>query len=166
MIVGDPMNENTQMGPLAQKNLLDTIDKQVQQSIKMGAELITGGKRINSEGFFYQPTLLTNVKKGMPVVDEETFGPVSVIIRVKNAEEAIKIANDTMYGLGASIWTKDIKKGEEIARKIEAGAVFVNGMTKSDPRLPFGGIKKSGYGRELSSYGIKEFLNIKTIWIG
>ncbi len=166
MIVGDPMKENTQMGPLAQKNLLDTIDKQVQQSIKMGAELITGGKRINSEGFFYQPTLLTNVKKGMPVVDEETFGPISVIIRVKNTEEAIKIANDTMYGLGASIWTKDIKKGEEIARKIEAGAVFVNGMTKSDPRLPFGGIKKSGYGRELSSYGIKEFLNIKTIWIG
>ena len=166
MIVGDPMNENTQMGPLAQKNLLDTINKQIQQSIKMGAELITGGKRINSDGFFFQPTLLTNVKKGMPVVDEETFGPVSVIIRVKNTEEAIKIANDTMYGLGASIWTKDIKKGEEIARKIEAGAVFVNGMTKSDPRLPFGGIKKSGYGRELSSYGIKEFLNIKTIWIG
>ncbi len=166
MIVGDPMKENTQMGPLAQKNLLDTIDTQIQQSIKMGAELITGGKRINSEGFFYQPTLLTNVKKGMPVVDEETFGPVSVIIRVKNTEEAIKIANDTMYGLGASIWTKDIKKGEEIARKIEAGVVFVNGMTKSDPRLPFGGIKKSGYGRELSSYGIKEFLNIKTIWIG
>ncbi|MBI9038304.1 MAG: NAD-dependent succinate-semialdehyde dehydrogenase [Bacteroidales bacterium] len=164
--VGDPMKKETEMGPIARLDLLENINHQVQKSIEMGAKLICGGEIIEREGFFYQPTILTNVKKGMPVYDEETFGPVSVIIPVKNVEEAIKVANDTIYGLGASIWTSDLSRGEAIARKIEAGAVFVNGMTKSDARMPFGGIKKSGYGRELASYGIKEFLNIKTIWIG
>ena len=164
--IGDPMKTETKMGPMARLDLLENIIDQVQKSIEMGASLICGGKIIESDGFFYQPTILTNVKKGMPVYDEETFGPVSVIIRVKNTEEAIKVANDTIYGLGASIWTSDLSRGEAVARKIEAGAVFVNGMTKSDARLPFGGIKKSGFGRELASYGIKEFLNIKTIWIG
>jgi succinate-semialdehyde dehydrogenase / glutarate-semialdehyde dehydrogenase len=164
--IGDPMKTETKMGPMARFDLLENINDQVQKSIEMGASLICGGKIIESDGFFYQPTILTNVKKGMPVYDEETFGPVSVIIRVKNTEEAIKVANDTIYGLGASIWTSDLSRGEAVARKIEAGAVFVNGMTKSDARLPFGGIKKSGFGRELASYGIKEFLNIKTIWIG
>ena len=164
--VCDPKKTETEMGPMARLDLLENINDQVQKSIEMGASLICGGKIIESEGFFYQPTILTNVKKGMPVYDEETFGPVSVIIRVKNAEEAIKVANETIYGLGASIWTRDLSRGEAVARKIEAGAVFVNGMTKSDARLPFGGIKKSGYGNELASYGIKEFLNIKTIWIG
>jgi len=164
--VGDPMKTDIEMGPIARTDLLENINDQVQRSIKMGAKLICGGNIIDREGFFYQPTILTNVQKGMPVYDEETFGPVSVLIRVKDADEAIKVANESMYGLGASIWTIDLNRGEAIARKIEAGAVFVNGMTKSDARLPFGGIKKSGYGRELFSYGIKEFLNIKTIWIG
>ncbi len=164
--VGNPMKTETEMGPMARLDLLENINNQVRKSIEMGASLICGGKIIESNGFFFQPTILTNVKKGMPVYDEETFGPVSVIIPVKNAEEAIKIANDTIYGLGASIWTSDLSRGEAVARKIEAGAVFVNGMTKSDARMAFGGIKKSGYGRELASYGIKEFLNIKTIWIG
>ena len=164
--VGDPMNKSSDMGPMARLDLLENINHQVRKSIEMGARLICGGNIVEGDGFFYQPTILTNVKKGMPVYDEETFGPVSVIIRVKNAEEAIKVANDTIYGLGASIWTSDLSRGEAVARKIEAGAVFVNGMTKSDARMPFGGIKKSGYGRELASYGIKEFLNIKTIWMG
>lgn len=164
--IGDPMKTEIEMGPMARLDLLENINDQVQKSIEMGASLICGGKIIESEGFFYQPTILTNVKKGMPVYDEETFGPVSVIIRVKNTEAAIKVANDTMYGLGASIWTTDLSRGEAVACKIEAGAVFVNRMTKSDVRMPFGGIKKSGYGRELAAYGIKEFLNIKTIWIG
>jgi len=165
-IVGDPMNKSSEMGPMARLDLLENINHQVRKSIEMGARLICGGNIVEGDGFFYPPTILTNVKKGMPVYDEETFGPVSVIIRVKNAEEAIKVANDTIYGLGASIWTSDLSRGEAVARKIEAGAVFVNGMTKSDARMPFGGIKKSGYGRELASYGIKEFLNIKTIWMG
>ena len=165
IILGNPLDENTDMGPMARKDLVENIHHQVTESIKMGAKLICGGKISKENNMFYQPTLLTNVKKGMPVLDEETFGPVSVVIPVKNADEAIKIANDSMFGLGASIWTKDIRKGEEIANKIEAGAVFVNGMTKSDPRLPFGGIKNSGYGRELSYHGIKEFMNIKSVWI-
>ena len=163
--VGDPMNKSSDMGPMARLDLLENINHQVRKSIEMGARLICGGNIVEGDGFFYQPTILTNVKKGMPVYDEETFGPVSVIIRVKNAEEAIKVANDSIYGLGASIWTNDLSRGEAVARKIEAGAVFVNGMTKSDARMPFGGTKKSGYGRELASYGIKEFLNIKTIWM-
>jgi succinate-semialdehyde dehydrogenase/glutarate-semialdehyde dehydrogenase len=132
----------------------------------MGARLVSGGRMPALEGFYYLPTLLSDVKKGMPVFEQETFGPVVAIIAAKNEEETISIANDTEFGLGGSVWTQDLKRGEAVARKINTGAVFVNGLTKSDPRLPFGGIKKSGYGRELSGYGIKEFVNIKTIWIG
>jgi succinate-semialdehyde dehydrogenase/glutarate-semialdehyde dehydrogenase len=160
--LGDPLLETTDIGPMARHDLLETIEKQVDESIKLGARLITGGKKIKNK--FYAPTLLTNVKKGMPVNDEETFGPVSVIIPAKNADDALRIANDTNFGLGASIWTENEEKANFIANNLEAGAVFINGMTKSDPRLPFGGIKQSGYGRELAGLGIKEFVNAKTIW--
>ena len=163
MILGDPMAEDTDMGPMARPDLLEQIEKQVDESVKMGAKIITGGYRKDDK--FYAPTLLTNAKKGMPVYDEETFGPVSVIIPAKDADDAVRIANDTLYGLGASIWTQDIELAEKMAAKLDAGAVFINGMTKSDPRLPFGGTKRSGYGRELSYFGIREFVNIKTVWV-
>ncbi len=163
--VGDPLLEDTQAGPMARLDLLTELDGQVQQSIRNGAKLLTGGKKIAGPGAFYLPTVITNVKPGMAVYDEETFGPVSAIIPVKNDEEAIAAANDSNLGLGGCIWSADLEKAEAYARRIESGAVFVNGMTKSDPRLPFGGIKKSGYGRELSHYGIREFVNIKSIWI-
>lgn len=163
--MGNTLSDDSQIGAMARMDLLEELDKQVQKSIKMGAKLLCGGKKAEGNGAFYLPTVLTDVKKGMPVYDEETFGPVSAIIPVKNADEAIVVANDSRFGLGGSIWSRDLKKAESIARKIESGAVFINGMTKSDPRLPFGGVKKSGYGRELSHYGIKEFVNIKTIWI-
>jgi len=161
--LGDPMLEETDMGPMARPDLLEQIEKQVNESVKMGAKLITGGKRLDNS--FYAPTLLTNVIQGMPVYDEETFGPVSVVIPAKDATDAIRIANDTPFGLGASIWTQDIQLAEKMAGQIDAGAVFINDMTKSDPRLPFGGTKRSGYGRELSHFGIREFVNVKTVWV-
>jgi len=135
----------------------------VEESIRMGAVLIAGGARYEREGCYYQPTILTNVKPGMPAYSEETFGPLLAIIPVSTEAEAVSVANDSVFGLGGCVWTNDIKQGEHIARQVESGAVFVNGMTKSDPRLPFGGIKKSGYGRELGSHGIREFVNVKTI---
>jgi len=162
---GDPGKEETSLAPLARPDLVDDIDNQVKKSVEQGAQIISGGSRVEGIGNYYTPTILTNVSKGMPVYMEETFGPVAVVLPVKDEKEAIEVANDSLYGLGASLWTSDLKKGEELARKIEAGAVFVNGLVKSDPRLPFGGIKNSGYGRELSGYGIKEFVNIKTVWI-
>ncbi|MEJ2596180.1 MAG: NAD-dependent succinate-semialdehyde dehydrogenase [bacterium] len=159
---GDPLDEGVDLGPMARPDLLETVNRQVTKSLEMGATLITGGKVINDR--FYAPTLLTHVQKGMPVYDEETFGPVSVVIPAGNAEEAVRISNDTSFGLGASIWTRNLELAEQMAGEIEAGAVFINGMTKSDPRLPFGGTKMSGYGRELSHFGIREFVNIKTVW--
>ena len=165
IVVGDPMNEKTQMGPLATQKILDDCAAQVEKSVAMGAEVVIGGKRLPHKGYFYAPTILTNVKKGMPVYDEEVFGPVAAVIAVADEEEAIRVANDTPFGLGASIWTRDIARAEKLAARVEAGAVFVNGAVKSDPRLPFGGIKKSGYGRELSHYGLMEFVNIKTVWV-
>lgn len=163
--IGDPLLPDTQVGPLARMDLVDELDSQVKKSIEMGAKLLCGGKHIKSPGAYYEPTILSDVKKGMPAYQEETFGPVMAIIPVKNKDEALEVANDSEFGLGGSIWSRDIVKAEKLARKIETGAVFINGMVKSDPRLPFGGIKKSGYGRELSDYGIKEFVNIKSIWI-
>jgi len=163
--IGDPLDESSKVGAMARMDLLEELDEQVQKSIEMGAKLLCGGKKADRPGTFYEPTVLTNVKKGMPAYEQETFGPVSAIIPVKDAEEAITVANDSVFGLGGSLWSKDLKKAEALARRIETGAVFINGMTKSDPRLPFGGVKKSGYGRELSHYGIKEFVNIKSIWI-
>jgi succinate-semialdehyde dehydrogenase/glutarate-semialdehyde dehydrogenase len=165
-VMGDPMDNKTDIGPQARFDLRDEVHDQVQKSIAKGATCLLGGYIPDMKGSYYPPTVLTNVKKGMPAYDEEIFGPVAAIIPVKNDEEAIKVANDTIFGLGAAIYTSDIGKGEKLAaEKIEAGCCFVNTFVRSDPRLPFGGIKESGYGRELSHYGIKEFLNIKTIYI-
>ncbi len=165
LISGDPLLPNTQMGPLARADLRDELHAQVQATLDAGARLLLGGKFIPGPGYFYAPTVISDVQSGMTLYHEETFGPVSTIIPVKNADEAIQVANDSEFGLGASLWTNDIVRGEELARQIESGAVFINGMTASDPRLPFGGIKRSGYGRELSHFGIREFTNIKSIWI-
>ncbi len=165
MVLGDPMDEHTDMGPMARLDLLENIEDQVNRSVEMGAKILCGGRRLDNNSLFYEPTLITHVHKGMPVFDEETFGPVSVVVPAKNAEDAVRIANDTPFGLGASLWTQDLALAEKLAVKIEAGAVFINGMTKSDPRLPFGGTKRSGYGRELAYPGIREFVNPKTVWI-
>ena len=166
LVVGDPMDRKTQVGPLARRDLLDTLERQVEESVRAGARVLTGGERLAGKGYFYRPTVLTNVTAEMPAFREETFGPVAAVVRVRDADEAVDVANDSAYGLGASIWTGDAALGERLARRIEAGSVFVNGMVASDPRLPFGGIKRSGYGRELSAFGAREFTNIQTIWIG
>jgi len=165
VIVGTPTKKETELGPIARKDLLFELHEQVVQSRKKGAEILLGGNILKRKGYYYSPTILTNVKKGMPAYEEELFGPVASVIKVKNEEEAIYVANDTQFGLGASLWTSDLKKAKKLAAKIDSGSVFINGMVKSDPRLPFGGVKLSGYGRELSHYGIKEFVNIKTVWI-
>jgi succinate-semialdehyde dehydrogenase/glutarate-semialdehyde dehydrogenase len=165
LTMGDPMSPDTRVGPMARMDLRDELDDQVQRSIKSGARLLCGGSKPDGPGAYYPPTVLAGVGKGMAVYEEETFGPVSAIIPVKDTEAAIEVANDSEFGLGGAVWSRDLKKAEAVARRIETGAVFVNGMTKSDPRLPFGGVKRSGYGRELSHYGIKEFVNIKSIWI-
>ncbi len=162
---GDPLDDSTDVGPLAREDLVKEIDRQVQASVAAGAQLLLGGKRKEGEGCYYLPTVLSAVGPGMTVFTEETFGPVATIIPVKNEQEAIRVANESEFGLGASLWTQDIDKARKLAREIQSGSVFINGMVKSDPRLPFGGIKRSGYGRELSHYGIKEFVNIKTVWI-
>jgi succinate-semialdehyde dehydrogenase / glutarate-semialdehyde dehydrogenase len=162
---GDPMDEKTLLAPLAKKEFVEEIDKQVNESIQLGASLITGGSPLIAKGFYYPPTILTDVKPEMPVYHQETFGPVAAVIVVNDEAEAVRHANNSSFGLGASVWTNDPEKGEKLAREIESGCVFINGIVKSDPRLPFGGIKNSGYGRELSDYGIKEFVNIKTVWI-
>lgn len=164
--IGDPMDEQNDVGPIAREDLLLELDKQVQESVKMGARLVTGGKRLGMKGYYYPVTVLTNVKPGMPAYEQETFGPIAAIIQAEDEDDAVRIANDTQFGLGANLWTGDIERAKRLAHKIEAGSVFINGMVHSDPRLPFGGIKNSGYGRELAQYGIKEFLNIKTVWIG
>ncbi len=162
--MGDPTEESTQIGPQAREDLMQELHGQVEASVAKGAKVVLGGKP-TGVGAFYPPTILTNVSKGMPAYSEEFFGPVAIVIRVKNAEEALFVANDTEFGLGGSVWTQDVAKGEELAGQIRAGAVFVNGIVKSDPRLPFGGVGISGFGRELSHYGIKEFVNIQTVWI-
>ncbi len=164
--VGNPGDEETDIGPLASEQILLEVERQVKLSISLGAKIVYGGARKKGKGYFYLPTVMTNVKKGMPVYDEEVFGPVLPIILFKNELEAIQIANDTRYGLGASIFTTDMKKAKRVIPQIEAGNVCVNDMVKSDPRAPFGGIKKSGYGRELGTYGIKEFVNVKNVCFG
>lgn len=165
MKVGDPMDEATEMGPLSSLKARDDVHEIVEKSVAMGAKIITGGKHFAGPGAFYPPTILTDLRPGMPAYSEEIFGPVASVIVVSSEKEAIEIANGTSFGLGASLWTRDLKKAESLVPQIEAGAVFVNGMVKSDPRLPFGGIKRSGYGRELSHYGLKEFVNVKSVWI-
>jgi succinate-semialdehyde dehydrogenase/glutarate-semialdehyde dehydrogenase len=164
--VGDPLERGSQIGPMARGDLRDALDEQVRLSMKQGANALVGGERISGPGYFYAPTVLSEVSLEMPVCAEETFGPVAAVIRVKDVDEAITRANDTPFGLGANLWTRDIDAARELARRIEAGSVFINGMVASDPRLPFGGVKQSGYGRELSEFGIREFVNIQTVWIG
>ncbi len=167
--VGDPSDKETDIGPLALEQILLEVEKQVEKSVSLGAKIVYGGTRRQgkeNKGYFYLPTVMTNVKKGMPVYDEEVFGPVMPIISFKTEAEAIQLANDTRYGLGASIFTSDKEKAKRIIPQIEAGNVCVNDMVKSDPRAPFGGVKKSGYGKELGTYGIKEFVNIKNVWFG
>jgi succinate-semialdehyde dehydrogenase/glutarate-semialdehyde dehydrogenase len=166
LAVGDPMDPKTQIGPLARRDLLDTLERQVDGSVRAGARVLTGGERLTGKGYFFRPTVLAEVTPDMPAFKEETFGPVAAVVRVRDADEAVRVANDSAYGLGAAIWTRDAAQGERLARRIESGSVFVNGMVASDPRLPFGGIKRSGYGRELSAFGAREFTNVQTIWIG
>lgn len=163
--MGHPLSEETEIGPLARHDLRDDLHQQVERSIKHGATCLLGGQIPMGQGAFYPPTVLTNVRKGMPAYEEEMFGPVAAVIPVKDEAEAIRIANDSVFGLGAAVFTRDMARGERIAaEELEAGCCFVNALVKSDPRLPFGGVKESGYGRELSHYGIKEFVNIKTVY--
>lgn len=164
--IGDPMERDVKIGPMARENLRQTLHGQVERSVAEGATLRLGGQLINGPGAYYPPTVLDHVTPGMTAFVEETFGPVAAIIRARDADHAIAMANDSEYGLGAALWTADIDRARALSRRIEAGAVFINGMTASDPRYPFGGIKRSGYGRELGVHGIREFVNIKTVWIG
>ena len=164
--MGDPFDESNHIGPQASVSLRDELHAQVEKSIELGAKLLCGGKIPETQSAYYPPTVLSNIKKGMPAFDEELFGPVAALIKAKDEAEAIQIANDSVFGLGAAVFTQDVRRGERIAKqKINAGCCFVNAFVKSDPRLPFGGIKESGYGRELSSFGIKEFVNIKTVFV-
>jgi succinate-semialdehyde dehydrogenase/glutarate-semialdehyde dehydrogenase len=164
--VGDPTRRETQIGPVARGDLLADLDRQVRESVRQGARLLQGGKSPDGMGYFYEPTVLVNVRPSSVAFQEETFGPLAAVIRVRDAGEAVTVANSSSYGLGSTIWTSDIERGKQLARRIESGGVFINGMVASDPRLPFGGVKRSGYGRELSSFGMREFVNIQTIWIG
>ena len=164
--MGDPFDENNYLGPQARDDLRDELHIQVTNSIKKGAKLLLGGEIPKRSGAYYPPTVLSEIVPGMPAYDEELFGPVAAVIKVKDEKEGIKIANDTSFGLGAAVFTSDVKRGERIAKEeLQAGCCFVNEFVKSDPRLPFGGIKESGYGRELSAFGIKEFVNIKTVYV-
>jgi succinate-semialdehyde dehydrogenase / glutarate-semialdehyde dehydrogenase len=163
--MGDPLARDTEVGPQARRDLRDGLHRQLEASVTRGARILLGGRVPDGPGAFYPPTVLAAVEPGMPVFDEETFGPVAAVIRARDEAEAIAIANASPFGLGASLWTRDRGRAERIVSRIEAGSVFVNALVRSDPRLPFGGIKRSGYGRELSEYGIREFVNVKTIWM-
>jgi len=166
-IVGDPLDEETDIGPLAREDLRDELHDQVERSVEAGAKCLLGGEKPGREGAWYPPTVLTEVGPGMAAYEEELFGPVAAILPADGEEEGIRIANDSAFGLGAAVFTSDLERGEQIATKrLEAGACFVNAFVRSDPRLPFGGIKTSGYGRELSRFGIREFVNIKTVYVG
>ncbi len=165
LVMGDPREESTQVGPIARQELRENLHRQVQTSVEAGATCVLGGQMPEGDGYFYPVTLLTGVTPGMPACTEETFGPVAVVIAADDAEDALAIANDTPYGLGASIWTTTAR-GVEMAGRIEAGQVSVNGIVKTDPRLPSGGIKRSGYGRELGPHGIREFVNAQQVWVG
>ena len=162
---GDLYSNDTDYGPMAREDLAEGLLKQVQESVAKGAKIVCGGDRPATNGAYFNPTLLTNVSPGMPAFDEELFGPVAAIITAASEEEAIELANKSQYGLGAAIWSADLEKAQELASRVEAGAVFINALVKSDPRMPFGGVKRSGYGRELSYIGIREFVNQKTVWV-
>ena len=163
--VGDPIDRRTEVGPLVREDLLLELHRQVEDSVRAGARLLLGGQRLPRAGFFYPPTVLAHVLPGMPAFDEETFGPVAAVCRARDTEHAISLANESRYGLGAALWTRDRRQAEGLAERLEAGVVFVNGQVKSDPRLPFGGVKESGYGRELGVFGLREFVNVKSVWI-
>ncbi len=163
--IGDPFDEKTELGPLATADAVTTLDADVQKTVKAGAQLLTGGHPLKQKGNYYAPTVLTNIPKDSPAYGEEFFGPVASIFRVKDQDEAIRIANDVRFGLGASAWTNDDKERERFINELEAGMVFINKMVASDPRIPFGGVKQSGHGRELGAVGIREFLNAKTVWV-
>ncbi len=164
-VIGDPMDRATTLGPLARDDLRDDLHEQVRATVDAGGRLLTGGERVERPGFYYAPTVLDHVDTRMAAAEQETFGPAAVVLRVPDEAAAIEVANDTDFGLGASVWTEDLERGQRVASRIEAGGVFVNELVKSDPRVPFGGVKDAGYGRELGSYGIKSFVNAKTVWV-
>jgi succinate-semialdehyde dehydrogenase/glutarate-semialdehyde dehydrogenase len=163
--MGDPMEAATELGPLSTADAVQTLDADVQATIKAGARVLTGAKPVDRPGNFYAPTVLTDIPKNSPAYLDELFGPVACVFRVKNIDEAIQIANDHRYGLGASAWTNDAGEQKQFANELEAGMVFINKMVASDPRMPFGGVKRSGHGRELGVYGTREFTNVKSVWI-
>jgi succinate-semialdehyde dehydrogenase/glutarate-semialdehyde dehydrogenase len=164
--IGDPLAESTDIGPLATPQIVNDLDEQVKKAVASGARILTGGKRPERPGNFYEPTVLVDVDPSTPVSCEEIFGPVAMMFRVNNIDDAIRLANATTFGLGSAAWTNNAHEQERFINELEAGSVFINGMVASDPRLPFGGVKHSGYGRELAEFGIREFVNIKTVWIG
>ncbi|HEY8314752.1 MAG TPA: NAD-dependent succinate-semialdehyde dehydrogenase [Candidatus Baltobacteraceae bacterium] len=165
-LIGDPMDERTQLGPCARDDLRDALRTQITQSVVDGARIVTGGKPIEGDGFFFEATVVGDVVPGMPMFDQETFGPAAAVIRARDDDHAIELANQSPFGLGSNLWTRDLDHARRLAARIESGSVFINGMVASDPRLPFGGVKRSGYGRELSSFGIREFVNVQTVWVG
>jgi succinate-semialdehyde dehydrogenase/glutarate-semialdehyde dehydrogenase len=161
--VGDPMDEQTELGPLATAAIRDELDQQVKASVAAGAKILTGGKKLERKGFFYEPTVLADIPSAAPAARDELFGPVASVFRAKDLEDAIRIANGTTFGLGASAWTRDQRERDQLVAEIESGLLFINGMVASDARLPFGGVKHSGFGRELGEFGIREFVNIKSV---
>jgi succinate-semialdehyde dehydrogenase/glutarate-semialdehyde dehydrogenase len=165
LALGDPTQRETRVGPLARGDLCDTLERQVAESVEQGARVACGGGRADRPGYFYEPTILTDVTAEMPTFREETFGPVATVTRVADEDEAVALANASPYGLGASVWTRDLERGRRVGARLQSGSLFVNAIVASDPRLPFGGTKRSGYGRELASYGIREFVNVRTWWV-
>jgi succinate-semialdehyde dehydrogenase/glutarate-semialdehyde dehydrogenase len=166
LVLGDPLDRATTLGPVARGDLRDSLAQQVSSSVARGASILTGGTSPARDGYFYEATIVAEVKDDMPMFAEETFGPAAALVRARDLEDAIALANDSNYGLGGNLWSADIERAQAVAARLETGGVFINGMTASDPRLPFGGVKKSGYGRELSAFGIREFVNVQTVWIG